>query len=135
MDSKIGLIIQLAGVALITLLTLFLKRSINVKALKHWTNAWLFLCLALFCLRLAFGYGEYSVELFSLYFLSHYLFGFLLVAGCRSLSGNNEMRMREELFILPFILTAFGLPFVAEDFNLVLNLHALILSGFFFTAF
>lgn len=131
MDSKIGLIIQLAGVALITLLTLFLRRSINVVALKHWTNAWLFLTFALFCLRLAFSYEEYSVQLFSLYFLTEYLFGFLLVAGCRSLAGNSEMRVRQELFILPFIVVAFGLPFLGDDFNLIFNVHSLILAGFF----
>lgn len=134
MDSKIGLIIQLSGVSLITLLTLFLRRSINVVALKHWTNAWLFLSFALFCLRLAFSYEQYSVQLFSFYFLTEYAFGFLLVAGCRSLTGNDEMRMRQELFILPFIVVAFGLPFLADDFNLVFNVHSLILSGFFAVA-
>lgn len=135
MDSKIGLIIQLAGVSLITLLTLFLRRSIKVVALKHWTNAWLFLSCALFCLRLAFSYEEYSVQLFSFYFLTEYIFGFLLVAGCRSLAGNTEMRVRQELFVLPFILVAFGLPFLGDDFNLVFNVHSLILSGFFAIAF
>jgi diguanylate cyclase (GGDEF)-like protein len=131
MDSKIGLIIQLAGVSLITLLTLFLRRSISFVALKHWTNAWLFLSFALFCLRLAFSYEDYSVQLFSLYFLNEYVFGFLLVAGCRSLADNGEMKMRNEMFVLPFILVAFGLPFLADDFNLVFNVHSLILSGFF----
>lgn len=135
MDSKIGLIIQLAGVSLITLLTLFLRRSINVIALKHWTNAWLFLSFALFCLRLAFSYESYSVQLLSLYFLNEYIFGFLLVAGCKSLSGNTDMRIRHELFVLPFIFVAFGLPFLADDFNLVFNAHSLILSGFFMVAF
>ena len=135
MDSKIGLIIQLAGVSLITLLTLFLRRSINVVALKHWTNAWLFLSFALFCLRLAFSYEQYSVQLFSLYFLTEYAFGFLIVAGCRSLMANEEMPMRHELFLFPFILIAFGLPFLADDFNLVFNVHSLILSGFFLMAF
>lgn len=135
MDSKIGLIIQLAGVSLITLLTLFLRRSLNVVALKHWTNAWLFLSFSLFCLRLAFSYESYSVQLFSFYFLTEYFFGFLLVAGCRSLSGNTEMRMRSELWVLPFIIVAFGLPFLADDFNLVFNAHSLILSGFFAIAF
>lgn len=135
MDSKIGLIIQLAGVSLITLLTLFLRRSINVVALKHWTNAWLFLSFALFCLRLAFSYENYSVQLFSLYFLNGYIFGFLLVAGCRSLAGNKEMGVRNELLILPFIFVAFGLPFLADDFNLIFNAHSLILSGFFMFAF
>jgi diguanylate cyclase (GGDEF)-like protein len=131
MDSKIGLIIQLAGVSLITLLTLFLRRSINVPALRHWTNAWLFLCVALFCLRLAFSYGEYSIQLFSFYFLSEYLFGFLLVMGCRTLAEGARSGARHELFILPFILVAFGLPFVGNDFNLIFNVHSLILSGFF----
>jgi diguanylate cyclase (GGDEF)-like protein len=135
MDSKIGLIIQIAGVALITLLTLFLRRSINVIALKHWTNSWLFLCFALFCLRLAFSYEEYSVQLFSFYFLSEYIFGFLLVAGCRSLTGNKELKIRQELFILPFVIAAFGLPFLNDDFNVVFNAHSLILSGFFAIAF
>ena len=131
MDSKIGLIIQLAGVSLITLLTLFLRRSINVVALKHWTNAWLFLSFALFCLRLAFSYEEYSTQLFSFYFLTEYVFGFLLIAGCRSLAGNSDMKVRQEMFVLPFILIAFGLPFLGDDFNLVFNVHSLILSGFF----
>ncbi len=135
MDSKIGLIIQLAGVSLITLLTLFLRRSIKFVALKHWTNAWLFLSFALFCLRLAFSYDGYSTQLFSLYFLNEYIFGFLLVAGCRSLAGNADMRIRNELFIFPFIFVAFGLPFLADDFNLVFNAHSLILSGFFMVAF
>ncbi len=135
MDSKIGLIIQLAGVSLITLLTLFLRRSISFVALKHWTNAWLFLSFALFCLRLAFSYEDYSVQLFSFYFLNEYLFGFLLVAGCRSLANNDDMRVRNELFSLPFILIAFGLPFLGDDFNLVFNVHSLILAGFFSIAF
>lgn len=134
MDSKIGLIVQLAGVSLITLLTLFLRRSLNVVALKHWTNAWLFLSFALFCLRLAFSYEEYSIQLFSFYFFTEYMFGFLLVSGCRSLSHNTELNIRQEAFIIPFIVVAFALPFLADDFNLVFNVHSLILSGFFLTA-
>ncbi len=135
MESKFGLIIQLAGVSLITLLTLFLRRSIKVIALKHWTNAWLFLSFALFCLRLSFSYEQYSTQLFSLYFLTEYIFGFLLVAGCRSLTENNDMKIWQESFVLPFIFVAFGLPFLSNDLNLIFNLHSLILSGFFMIAF
>ncbi len=135
MDSQIGLIIQLSGVSLITLLTLFLRRSLEVVALKQWTNAWLFLSCALFCLQLAFGYETYANQLISFYFLSEYMFGFLLVAGCRSLGKTGEMPFRQELLIIPFILIAFGLPFVSGDMAFVLNLHSIILSGFFAVAF
>jgi diguanylate cyclase (GGDEF)-like protein len=135
MDSKIGLIVQLAGVFLITILSLFLRRSLKVAALKHWTNAWLCLCFALICLRLAFSFDDYSLQLYGFYFLSEYVFGFLLVAGCRSLNGKYVLSVSEELFILPFIVIAFTLPFLAADFNLVFNLHSLILVYFFVSAF
>jgi diguanylate cyclase (GGDEF)-like protein len=135
MDSKIGLLIQLSGVLLITLLTLFLRRSMNVVALRHWTNAWLFLSFSLFCLRLAFSYDEFSIQLFSFYFLTEYFFGFLLIAGVRSLVSNRDTNMRNELFVLPFIVVAFGLPFLTDDLSQVLNAHSLILSGFFLIAF
>jgi len=45
------------------------------------------------------------------------------------------MEMRQEVFVLPFIIVAFGLPFLGDDFNLVFNVHSLILSGFFAIAF
>lgn len=135
MDSKLGLIIQIAGVALITLLTLFLRRSINVPALRHWTNAWLFQCFALFCLRLAFSYEEYSLQLLGFFFLSQYVFGYLLVLGCRSLSKDSSQGVFSEIFVLPFILLAFGLPFLGNELNLVINIHSLLVAGFFAVAF
>ncbi|MEP6945445.1 MAG: GGDEF domain-containing protein [Acidobacteriota bacterium] len=115
---------------MITLLTLFLRRSLKVVALRHWTNAWLFLSCALFCLRLAASYDAHATQLYSFYFLSEYFFGFLLIAGCRSLRETDELKMRQEILILPFIAIAFALPFVTDDLTLVLNLHSLILSGF-----
>jgi diguanylate cyclase (GGDEF)-like protein len=135
MDSKLGLIIQIAGVALITLLTLFLRRSINVPALRYWTNAWLFQCFALFCLRLAFSYEEYSLQLLGFHFLSQYIFGYLLILGCRSLSAGTKQNLLSEAFVLPFILVAFGLPFLGDELSLVTNIHAFIVAGFFAVAF
>ena len=72
MDSNLGLIIQLNGVILITVLSLCLRRSLQLTALKYWTMAWLCLSLALICLRLAFSYSEFSSFLFTYYF--NYLF-------------------------------------------------------------
>jgi diguanylate cyclase (GGDEF)-like protein len=135
MDSKVALIVELAGVFMITLLTLFLRRTLKFVALRHWANAWLLLGCGLFCLRLAFGYEQYSQELFSFYFLCEYIFGFLLVAGCRSLGKGEALTFRNELLIIPLAGVAFALPFTSGDLSVVMNAHSLILSVFFVTAF
>lgn len=135
MDSKIGLIIQLNGVILITILSLCLRRSLKVTALRYWTMAWLSLSFALICLRLGFTYHELSSFLFTYYFLGEYLFGFLLVVGCRSLTGAFELRPRCELFFIPFVIASIVLPHVSADFNDVFNIHSLIMAGFYATAF
>ncbi len=65
MDSKLGLIIQLNGVFLITILSLFLRRSLKLTALKYWTTAWLCLSFALICLRLGFEYDIFGSLMFT----------------------------------------------------------------------
>ena len=135
MDSKIGLIIQLNGVILITVLSLCLRRSLKLQALKYWTMAWLCLSFALICLRLAFSYDEYSAFLFTYYFLGEYLFGFMLIAGCRSLRANEEAKPRSELWIIPFVLVALCLPHVLKEFSDAFSVHALLLSGLYMMAF
>ncbi|MEO8041222.1 MAG: GGDEF domain-containing protein [Acidobacteriota bacterium] len=135
MDSKIGLIIQLNGVVLITILSLCLRRSLKVTALRYWTMAWLSLSFALICLRLGFSYQEFSSFLFTYYFLGEYLFGFLLVVGCRSLSGAFEPKPLSELLFMPFVIASLVLPHAAADFNDVFNVHSFIMAGFYATAF
>jgi diguanylate cyclase (GGDEF)-like protein len=135
MDSKIGLIIQLNGVVLITILSLCLRRSLRVTALRYWTMAWLSLSFALICLRLGFSYEAFSSFLFTYYFLGEYLFGFLLVIGCRSLAGDFELKSRTELFFIPFVIASIVLPHAAGDFNDVYNIHSLFMAGFYATAF
>lgn len=135
MDSKLGLIFQLNGVFLITILSLFLRRSLKVTALKYWTIAWLCLSFALICLRLGFSYSELGTLLFSYYFFGEYIFGFMLVAGCRSLDGKYQLRARAELFIIPFVAIAIILPLLASDLSEILHIHSLILAGFYASAY
>lgn len=135
MDSKIGLIIQLNGVVLITVLSLCLRRSLQLTPLKYWTMAWLSLSFALICLRLGFSYEEFSSFLFTYYFIGEYVFGFLLVAGCRSLDGEYELKARTDLFLVPLIIVAIVLPHLSADFNDVFNVHAFILACFYAGAF
>ena len=135
MDSKIALIIQITGVVLITILTIFLRRSLKVIALKYWTYAWLCLSFALISLRLAFSSEQHSDALYSLYFFGEYLFGFMLVAGCRSLHEEEELKMPSALITVPLCLLAIGLPAAARSFDQIYNIHSLIISGFFIAAF
>ncbi len=135
MDSKIALIIQITGVVLITILTIFLRRSLKVTALKYWTYAWLCLSFALISLRLAFSSEQHSDSLYSLYFFGEYLFGSMLVAGCRSLHKDEELKMPSGLVIVPLCLLAIGLPAVAKSFDQIYNVHSLIVAGFFVAAF
>jgi diguanylate cyclase (GGDEF)-like protein len=135
MDSKVGLIIQLNGVFLITVLCLMLSRSLKLTALKYWTVAWLSLCFSLLCLRLGFSYDLLGSLLFTYYYLGEYIFGFLLLAGCRSLDGNWVLQKRSELAIAPFLVLAIVLPLIAADFNDVYSIHTLVLSGFFAASF
>ncbi|HKP70156.1 MAG TPA: GGDEF domain-containing protein [Pyrinomonadaceae bacterium] len=134
MDSKIGLIIQLNGVILITVLSLCLRRSLKLQSLKYWTMAWLCLSFALICLRLAFSYDEYSAFLFTYFFLGEYIFGFMLIAGCQSLPANESAKPRSELFIIPFVLVALALPQVITDFDDAFAIHALIQASLYATA-
>ncbi|MEO8650381.1 MAG: GGDEF domain-containing protein [Acidobacteriota bacterium] len=135
MDSKLVLIIQLNGVFLITILSFFLRRSVRVQALKYWTVAWLCLSVSLICLRLAFTFSDLESLLLTYYFLGQYIFGYMLVIGCRTLNGHYKRQRYSDLTMLPFVAAAIGLPLVTGDFQSLFELHSLILSGFYFTAF
>jgi diguanylate cyclase (GGDEF)-like protein len=135
MDSKLGLLIQLNGVFLITILSIFLRRSLKLTSLKYWTSAWLCLSFALICLRLGFEYTQLGTLLFTYYFLGEYMFGFLLVAGCKSLADNFELHAKNELYILPFVAVAIILPQLSSDFNEIYTVHSFVLACFFGFAF
>lgn len=135
MESTIGLVIQFTGVFLIAVLSLFLRRSLKTAASTYWAIAWTSLSFALFCLSYAFLYKEISKPLFCLYFLGEYVFGLMLIFGCRALAEDYKFNLQNKLIILPFAVLAVFLPFIANDFNLIFNLHALLLGTFFAICF
>ena len=135
MDSKFGLIIQLNGVFIITVLCLLLSRSLRLTALKYWAIAWLCLSFALICLRLAFSYQDFSPLLLTYFYLGEYMFGFLLIAGCRSLNGNWDLKAKTELWIVPFLIAAIGLPMASSDVNDVFGIHTMIMAALYGAAF
>ena len=118
-----------------TILSLCLRRSLKVTALRYWTMAWLSLSFALICLRLAFSYEEFRSFLFTYYFLGEYLFGFLVIIGCRSLDNSYEVKPRVELFFIPFVVVALILPQLTTDFDDVVNGHSFLMAAFYAVAF
>lgn len=119
---------------LITILSIFLRRSLKITALKYWTMAWLSLSFALICLRLAFEYEQLRTLLFTYYFLGEFMFGFLLVAGCKNLANEFELNAKNELAMIPFVAVAVALPLISSDFNEIYNFHSFLLSGFYASA-
>ena len=135
MDSKIGLIIQLNGVFVITVLCLLLSRSLRLTALKYWAIAWPCLSFALICLRLAFSYEALSPLLLTYYYFGEYLFGFLLVAGCRSLNGVWDLKAKSQVWIVPFILLSIALPLISNGMEAVYGVHAMVMAGLYAAAY
>jgi diguanylate cyclase (GGDEF)-like protein len=135
MDSKISLIIQLNGVFVVTAMCLLVGRSLRLTALKYWTIAWLSLSFSLISLRLAFEFSAFSPVLLTYYLLGEYIFGFLLIAGCRSLETGWELKPRNEIYFVPFLGVAVALPLVTAEFNNIYAIQALLMSAFYVIAF
>ncbi len=134
MNSETGLIVQLAGICLITVLFVFLTNTLKSNALRYWRNAWLALSSALFCLFIAFS-SQAAKPFFTLYYLGEYIFAFFLIAGCRNYASDQKINVRHWLWLLPGILTAVLLVIPVSDFNEVYNFHSLILTACFVIAF
>ena len=135
MDSKTGLVIQFTGVFLIAVLSLLLRHSLKTRASNFWTAAWISLSFALFSLSTAFSYELFVRPLYSLYFLAEYVFGFLLIFGCCGLNEDFKLTTKHKRYFLPFLIIAVVLPFLSHDFNLIFNLHSLLLASLFAAAF
>lgn len=135
MNSITGLIIQFAGILLIATLFVFLTKSLKSTALKYWKCAWLALSCALLCLLVAFNFEQIAKPFFVLYYLGEYVFGYLMIAGCRNYASNKEITVRSWFWLIPGFLTAAVLSFPIGDFNDVFNFHSFILAVFFAIAF
>src|SRR5882724_10351075 len=111
MDSNVGLAIQCVGILLVTLLSLFMRRSIRSAALKYWTTGWASLALALLCLFIGFRTVEDQKLFFSLYFFGEYIFGVMFVAGCRNHASG--ARIGRNVLYLLLLLVAIATAFFA----------------------
>ena len=135
MDSNVGLAIQCVGILLITLLSLFMRSSIKSNALRYWTASWASLSFSLISLFAAFRLASTQTIFYSCYFLGEYLFGLLLIAGCRSQVTGESLNRKHSYFLIPAIVVALVLPYASRDFNDLFMIHAAILAALFMISF
>lgn len=135
MDSKICLAIQFTGVFLITVLSLFLRRSLRNAVSAYWALGWVSLSFALFCLSYGFFYRDIAKPFYYLYFLGEYFFGIMLVCGCYSLVEKHHFSLKHYLITGLFALFAAFLTAISNSFDVAFNIHAIVFGTFFAVAF
>jgi diguanylate cyclase (GGDEF)-like protein len=135
MDSKVGLIIQITGSALVSLLLLLLTRSLPARALRYWAAGWCCLVFALVSLYVNFKTGGLAAKLGAVgYYFGEYVFGFFLVAGCRNFASQGEKGAPVWPLAIGLVV-AVGLVLAPGGFNAVYNIHTFILATMFAVAF
>jgi len=135
MDSNVGLAIQCVGILLVTLLSFFMRGSINSGSSKYWTAAWTSLAISLTSLFIGFHRGTHPQILYSLYFFGEYSFGLLFIAGCRYHATNARLsRGFAYLAAIAFVFAAI-LPYLSADFNDLFVCQASIMAVCFAVSF
>jgi diguanylate cyclase (GGDEF)-like protein len=129
MDPTVGLAIQCVGIVLVTVLTFFMRYSINNGSLKYWTIAWA--CLAVALISLFVSFQVQNNFFYSIYFLGEYVFGLMFLAGCRHFSTGRKLRKTDWFFLLAAVSIAAVLPSVSSDFNDLFIIQATILALLF----
>ena len=135
MESTTGLILQFSAILLIAGLSFFLRRSLKTFGSAYLALGWLALSFALFCLNLGFLDERSAKPFFALYFFGDYVFGLMLISGCRALADNYKSGAANKFIIPAFALLAFFLSLFADTYDFAFNLHTLILAIFFAVAF
>jgi diguanylate cyclase (GGDEF)-like protein len=103
MDSNVGLAFQCICIVSLTLISIFLRKSIKRASLKYWTATWSSLSLALLLVFVVFHFSVSTTFLFSIYFLGQYAFGLVFISGSRrevELTNRELMEARDQLELL-----------------------------------
>ena len=135
MNSNVGLAIQCGGILLITLLSLFMRSSIQSVALRYWTASWASLSVALLSLFIGFHFEPSQKFFYSIYFFGEYLFGLLFIAGCQIQVRRTPLKKSHVYFLVPALVIALVLPFASRDFNDLFMIHSTIVASLFLAAF
>ena len=143
--SLSGLLVQALGALAMAALAVALYRTMPRPALKYWSIGWVTLSVSLGALYIAAyvsGDGERvrtndttSYLGHVVYLLGEYVFGYLVVAGCRSYAGGASPPRSERWLILPAAAWCFWLAkWAGGNINLLFAVHTLIYPYLFFSA-
>jgi diguanylate cyclase (GGDEF)-like protein len=129
-----GLLLQAIGIGSLALLSFLLSRSIQRDYLRYWWQAWTSLAVSLVALFLALRLPGIRAWVEPVYFMGEYVFGGLLVAGCRSVGSGAPIRRRAALLLVPALGLALLLPHLHREFSIRFIPQAAIMAILFGTA-
>jgi diguanylate cyclase (GGDEF)-like protein len=133
--SLLALVLQAIGLVPLALLSFLLSRSIQRGYLDYWWRAWTSLVLALLALAVALWKPLTAPLLEPLYYFGEYLFGGLLIAGCRNFASGRRLDPRHALLLLPLAVLAVALPHLHPAFSVRFVPQAAVMSLLFGVAF
>jgi len=136
LPSLVGLLVQALAVLLIAALCLVLQRTVHRDPLRYWSVGWFLLFGGLTSLFVSFQFPPLRAAGQSVYLLGEYLFGYLLIAGCRLCVTGRRAEWHEAWLIVPALFLAVFLPRLGGgNFNIFFIIHTLIYAYLFGAAF
>lgn len=133
--SLSGLLVQAMGAILMAALSIALLRTIQRPALRYWSIGWVALCLSLQGLYLASYYPSVAYVGHVVYLFGEYVFGYMVIAGCRHYAFGVPARRSDLWLLAPALAWCLWLARVAGgNVNTLFAVHTLIYPYLFFSA-
>ena len=134
-SSLSGLLLQAVGALLMAALCVALRRTIPRPALRYWSIGWVMLCVSLQGLYVASYYPPVAYIGHVVYLLGEYVFGYMVVAGCRHYALGVPAQRSDVWLLAPALAWCLWLARVADgNINLLFAVHTLIFPYLFFSA-
>jgi len=134
-SSLSGLLVQAVGALLMAALCIALRRTIPRPALRYWSMGWVTLCISLQGLYLASFYAPVAYIGHVVYLLGEYVFGYMVIAGCRHYALGVPARRSDVWLLAPALAWCLWLARVAGgNINFLFAVHTLVYPYLFFSA-
>jgi diguanylate cyclase (GGDEF)-like protein len=130
-----GLLVQAIGALLMAALSVALLRTMHRPPLVYWSYGWVALFVSLGALWAAFYFDAFRQVGQVVYLFGEYVFGYLVIVGCRSYAFRAGPTRREAWLIVPALGIAVALTlFAGGDVNVMFAIHSLTYPYLFFRA-